>query len=664
MLGQPYYMLTPEVVGFRLTGELPEGASATDLVLTITQMLRQKGVVGKFVEFTGDGVSRLSLPDRATLANMAPEYGATVGFFPVDAETIAYLRDTGRPDEVVELAERYCKENLLFRTDEAPEPVFSDMLELDLSTVEPSLAGPKRPHDRVPLREAKRSFAVSLRAPVKERGFELGEEQINRRVAVEGADYSLTHGDVVIASITSCTNTSNPSVMIGAGLLAKKAVERGLQVKPWVKTSLAPGSRVVTDYLQASGLLRYLEQLHFHVVGYGCATCIGNSGPVPEPITKAVKEGDLVVATVLSGNRNFEGRINPIVRANYLASPMLVVAYALAGTMAIDLYQEPLGTDQNGQPVYLRDILTSQEEIREYIRYSLDAEMYRRQYARVFVGDKFWQSLPVPEGDLYAWDERSTYIQEPPYFANLSLEPEAPEDIEGAYVLAVFGDSITTDHISPAGSIAVNSPAGRYLIERGVPPQEFNSYGSRRGNHEVMMRGTFANIRLKNLLLPGTEGGFTIHFPSGETLPIYEAAMRYTDAGIPLVILAGKEYGSGSSRDWAAKGTALLGVKAVLAESFERIHRSNLVGMGVLPLQFQPGENRETLGLTGRERYTIRGIRHLRPRQEVTVVAVDESGREKQFSAIARIDTPIEVEYYKHGGVLPMVLRHIAGGSL
>jgi len=661
MLGQPYYMLTPEVVGFRLTGELPEGATATDLVLTVTQMLRQKGVVGKFVEFTGEGVSRLSLPDRATIANMAPEYGATMGFFPVDAETIAYLRGTGRPDEVVELAERYCKENLLFRTDDAPEPAFSDLLELDLSTVEPSLAGPKRPHDRVRLRDAKTSFAVSLRAPIKERGFELSEEQLGKRVAVEGTDYSLTHGDVVIAAITSCTNTSNPSVMIGAGLLAKKAVERGLQVKPWVKTSLAPGSRVVTDYLQASGLIPYLEQLRFHVVGYGCTTCIGNSGPVPEPIAKAVKEGDLVVAAVLSGNRNFEGRINPVVRANYLASPMLVVAYALAGTVNIDLFNEPLGTDRNGQPVYLRDIWPSQEEIRGAIAAALDPEMFRRQYARVFAGDKFWQNLPVPEGELYAWDPNSTYIQEPPYFVNLSPEPEPLSDIEEACVLAVFGDSITTDHISPAGSIAVNSPAGQYLIQRGVSPQEFNSYGARRGNHEVMMRGTFANIRIKNLLLPGTEGGITVHFPSGETLPIYEAAMRYKEAGIPLVVIGGKEYGSGSSRDWAAKGTILLGVRAVLAESFERIHRSNLVGMGVLPLQFQPGENRDTLGLTGRERYSILGVRDLQPRQTVTVVAREEAGNEKRFTAIARIDTPVEVEYYRHGGILQMVLRQMAG---
>jgi aconitate hydratase len=661
MLGQPYYMLTPEVVGFRLTGELPEGATATDLVLTVTQMLRQKGVVGKFVEFTGEGVSRLSLPDRATIANMAPEYGATMGFFPVDAETIAYLRGTGRPDEVVELAERYCKENLLFRTDDAPEPIFSDLLELDLSTVEPSLAGPKRPHDRVRLRDARTSFAISLRAPIKERGFELSEEQLGKRVAVEGTDYSLTHGDVVIAAITSCTNTSNPSVMIGAGLLAKKAVERGLQVKPWVKTSLAPGSRVVTDYLQASGLIPYLEQLRFHVVGYGCTTCIGNSGPVPEPIARAVKEGDLVVAAVLSGNRNFEGRINPVVRANYLASPMLVVAYALAGTVNIDLYTEPLGTDRNGQPVYLRDIWPSQEEIQREIAAALQPEMYRRQYARVFAGDKFWQNLPVPEGNLYGWDLNSTYIQEPPYFVDLSPEPAPRSDIEDACVLAMFGDSITTDHISPAGSIAVHSPAGQYLIQRGVSPQEFNSYGARRGNHEVMMRGTFANIRIKNLLLPGTEGGITVHFPSGETLPIYEAAMRYKEAGIPLVVIAGKEYGSGSSRDWAAKGTILLGVKAVLAESFERIHRSNLVGMGVLPLQFQPGENRETLGLTGRERYSILGIRDLQPRQTVTVVAREENGNEKRFTAIARIDTPVEVEYYGHGGILQMVLRQMAG---
>ncbi len=660
MLGQPYYMLTPEVVGFRLTGELPEGATATDLVLTVTQMLRQKGVVGRFVEFTGEGISRLSLPDRATIANMAPEYGATMGFFPVDAETIAYLRGTGRPDEVVELAERYCKENLLFRTDGSPEPVFSDMLELDLSTVEPSLAGPKRPHDRVPLREASKSFAVSLRAPVKERGFELSDEQVERRVTVEGTDYSLTHGDVVIAAITSCTNTSNPSVMIGAGLLAKKAVERGLQTKPWVKTSLAPGSRVVTDYLQASGLIPYLEQLRFHVVGYGCTTCIGNSGPVPEPIARAVKEGDLVVAAVLSGNRNFEGRINPVVRANYLASPMLVVAYALAGTMNIDLLNEPLGADREGKPVYLRDIWPTQEDVREAIRQSLDAGMFRRQYSRVFAGDKFWQDLPVPEGNLYVWDASSTYIQEPPYFVDMTPEPGVLSDIQDACVLAMFGDSITTDHISPAGSISVSTPAGQYLVAHGVQPHEFNSYGARRGNHEVMMRGTFANIRIKNLLLPGTEGGITVHFPSGETLPIYEAAMRYKQAGIPLVVIAGREYGSGSSRDWAAKGTILLGVRAVLAESYERIHRSNLVGMGVLPLQFLPGENRETLGLTGHERYTVLGITDLQPRKEVTVIARDEHGNEKRFTAIARIDTPVEVEYYRHGGILQMVLRQMA----
>ena len=657
MLGQPYYMLTPEVVGFRLTGELPEGATATDLVLTVTQMLRQKGVVGKFVEFTGEGVSRLSLPDRATIANMAPEYGATMGFFPVDAETIAYLRGTGRPDEVVELAERYCKENLLFRTDDAPEPAFSDLLELDLSTVEPSLAGPKRPHDRVRLRDAKTSFAVSLRAPIKERGFELSEEQLGKRVAVEGTDYSLTHGDVVIAAITSCTNTSNPSVMIGAGLLAKKAVERGLQVKPWVKTSLAPGSRVVTDYLQASGLIPYLEQLRFHVVGYGCTTCIGNSGPVPEPIAKAVKEGDLVVAAVLSGNRNFEGRINPVVRANYLASPMLVVAYALVGTMDIDLNNEPLGTDRNGQPVYLRDIWPSQEEIRGAIAAALDPEMFRRQYARVFAGDKFWQNLPVPEGELYAWDPNSTYIQEPPYFVNLSPEPEPLSDIEEACVLAVFGDSITTDHISPAGSIAVNSPAGQYLIQSGVSPQEFNSYGARRGNHEVMMRGTFANIRIKNLLLPGVEGGYTIDWLTGERTTIFEACERYRARGIPLIVLAGKEYGSGSSRDWAAKGTALLGVRAVIAESFERIHRGNLVGMGVLPLQFAPGENVQTLGITGEEVFHIEGIADLTPRKVLTVRAVKPDGGERAFQVLARVDTPIEVEYYRHGGILPMVLR-------
>jgi aconitate hydratase len=659
MLGQPYYMLMPEVVGFRLHGQLPEGATATDLVLTVTQMLRAKGVVEKFVEFYGPGLSRLSVEDRATIANMSPEYGATMGFFPVDDRTLEYLRFTGRHESLITLIEAYCKEQSLFRTDNTPEPVFTDTLELDLSTVEPSLAGPKRPHDRVPLKQMKQSFQHALRAPVKERGFELSDQQMtgSAAIVIDDEEVRIDHGAVVIAAITSCTNTSNPSVMVAAGLLAKKAVERGLTVKPYVKTSLAPGSRVVSDYLQNAGLLPYLEALHFHIVGYGCTTCIGNSGPLPEPVAKGVKDSDLVVAAVLSGNRNFEARINPHVKANYLASPPLVVAYALAGTVDIDLYHEPLGYDPNGEPVYLRDLWPQPAEIREVILNALKPEMFKHRYASVFDGDKIWQSLPIPQGGVYEWDTESTYIQKPPYFEGMPIEPLAPQDLHDARVLAIFGDSITTDHISPAGSIGADTPAGKYLLERGVPLRDFNTYGSRRGNHEVMIRGTFANIRIKNLLLPGVEGGFTIDWLTGEKSTIYDACQHYQQAGVPLVVLAGKEYGSGSSRDWAAKGTMLLGVKVVIAESYERIHRGNLVGMGVLPLQFKPGENVSTLGLTGEETFHIEGITGLSPRKELQVHAVKPDGSTLTFTAVARVDTPIEVEYYRNGGLLQMVLR-------
>ncbi len=660
MLGQPYYMLAPKVVGFRLLGELPEGATATDLVLTITELLRKHGVVGKFVEFYGPGVGKLSLADRATIANMAPEYGATMGFFPVDEETLAYLRLTGRPEELVELVEAYTKAVGLFRTPEAEAKVrYSEYLELDLSAVEPSLAGPKRPQDRVPLKEVKKSFLLHLTKPVKERGFGLSEDRLGRKVLVkrQEEEFELGHGSVVIAAITSCTNTSNPSVMLGAGLLAKKAVEAGLDTKPWVKSSLAPGSKVVTDYLEMSGLLPFLEALRFHVVGYGCTTCIGNSGPLPEDIAKAVEEGDLVVAAVLSGNRNFEGRINPHVKANYLASPMLVVAYALAGRMDIDFTSEPLGYDPNGKPVYLKDIWPSMAEIQEAIRKTLDPELFKKEYSKVFEGDERWQALPAPTGELYGWDPESTYIQNPPFFEDLGQGRVG--DIRGARVLLVLGDSVTTDHISPAGAIPVKSPAGQYLMGKGVKPEDFNSYGSRRGNHEVMMRGTFANIRIKNLMLEGIEGGYAKKLPEGEVDFVYNVAMRYKAEGTPLLVIAGKEYGTGSSRDWAAKGTYLLGVKAVLAESYERIHRSNLVGMGVLPLEFLPGQNREALGLTGYEVYDILGLEDLKPRKVVEVVARKEDGSEVRFQALARLDTPVEVDYYRNGGILQTVLLHI-----
>jgi len=649
MLGQPSSMLIPDVVGFRLHGKLREGATATDLVLTVTEMLRKKGVVGKFVEFCGTGLSSLSVPDRATIANMAPEYGATMGFFPVDAETLAYLQFTARGAEQIALVEAYCKEQMLFRTDDMADPVFSDKLELDLGTVEPTVAGPKRPQDRVSLRNAKSSFTKVV------------EGTPDKHVAVRnnGDSFDLSSGAVVIAAITSCTNTSNPSLMLGAGLLAKKAVERGLHVKPWVKTSLAPGSKVVTDYLDASGLTTYLEKLNFHLVGYGCTTCIGNSGPLPEAIGAAIKDNNLIAVAVLSGNRNFEGRIHPLVRANYLASPPLVVAYALAGRMDMDLTSESLGMDSAGKPVYLRDIWPSPQEIESAVRDSVTSEMYRKEYANVFEGDAHWKSMPVPEGDLYRWDPKSTYIKQPPFFENMPKMPPALADIHGARVLAILGDSVTTDHISPAGSIPVDSPAGKYLIANGVKPHEFNSYGARRGNHEVMMRGTFANIRLRNQLAPGTEGCWTLFLPGNEKMTIYDAAVKYREGGVLLVVLAGKEYGSGSSRDWAAKGTRLLGVRAVIAESYERIHRSNLVGMGVLPLEFKAGENRETLGLTGQEVFEIEGVASLSPKKAISVLAKAGDGSTKKFSVIARVDTPEEVSYYHHGGILQYVLRQM-----
>ena len=649
MLGQPSSMLIPEVVGFRLHGRLREGTTATDLVLTVTEMLRKKGVVGKFVEFYGSGLSSLSVPDRATIANMSPEYGATMGFFPVDAETLAYLHFTGRAQEHIALVEAYCKEQMLFRNDNTPEPLFNDTLELDLGSVEPTVAGPKRPQDRVALRQAKASFAKVMEGtPVK-----------NIAVRNNGDSFHLSSGSVVIAAITSCTNTSNPSLMLGAGLLAKKAVERGLRVKPWVKTSLAPGSKVVTNYLAAAGLTPYLEKLNFHLVGYGCTTCIGNSGPLSEPIGAAIKDNNLIAVAVLSGNRNFEGRIHPLVRANYLASPPLVVAYALAGRMDVDLTTEPLGNDTAGKPVFLKDVWPSPQEIEATVRAAVTTAQYSKEYAEVYEGDARWKSMPIPQGDIYKWDPKSTYIKMPPYFENMPKTPSALGDIHGARVLAVLGDSVTTDHISPAGSIPVDSPAGKYLIANGVKPHEFNSYGARRGNHEVMMRGTFANIRLRNQLAPGTEGGWTLYLPGSEKISIYDAAVRYREAGVPLVVLAGKEYGSGSSRDWAAKGTRLLGVRAVIAESYERIHRSNLLGMGVLPLEFKNGENRETLGLTGHEVFEIEGVSALAPKKSITVHTKSEDGKVKTFSVIARVDTPEEVSYYHHGGILQYVLRQM-----
>ena len=659
MLGQPLYMVTPQVVGFRLVGRLREGTTATDLVLTVTQMLRKKGVVEKFVEFYGPGLAEMSLADRATIANMAPEYGATCGFFPVDDETLAYLRKTGRGPAEVDLVERYSKEQGLFRTASTPDPVFTDTLELDLETVEPSLAGPKRPHDRVALSAMKESFRKALTAPVKERGFGLAPEATAKAVALEvrGQKTELRHGSVVIAAITSCTNTSNPSVMLGAGLLARKAVRRGLRVPAHVKTSLAPGSKVVTEYLRRSGLLPDLEALGFHVVGYGCTTCIGNSGPLPGEVSKAVNDGKLVAAAVLSGNRNFEGRVNPDVKANYLASPPLVVAYALAGTTDIDLATEPIGTAVDGGAVKLADVWPSQKEVAE-LEAAIGADMFQASYGNTFDGNPDWNAIPVAGGDLFAFRDDSTYIQEPPFFQGLTKAPAPLTDIVGARVLAVLGDSVTTDHISPAGDIALASPAGRFLLERGVEKKDFNSYGSRRGNDRVMVRGTFANIRLKNAMVPGVEGGVTVHLPSGEQMDIYDAAERYRGGKTPLVVIAGKEYGSGSSRDWAAKGTLLLGVRAVVAESYERIHRSNLVGMGILPLQFKAGQNAESLGLTGQEALTIRGLAgEIKPRQDVTVEVERKDGGKASFTATARLDTPVDINYYKNGGILQTVLR-------
>jgi len=649
MLGQPISMLLPEVVGFRLRGRLREGVTATDLVLTVTQMLRRKGVVGKFVEYYGDGLSSLSLADRATIANMSPEYGATIGFFPIDEETLRYLRLTNRPPELVALVEAYAKEQGLFRVDGQPAPLYTDTLELDLATVESSLAGPKRPQDRVTLSEVRKSFRDAL-----------GAEPRSTRITINGASCELREGAVAIAAITSCTNTSNPDVLIAAGLLAKKAVERGLSTPPWVKTSLAPGSKVVMDYLAESGLLPYLEKLGFHLVGYGCTTCIGNSGPLPEPVAEAVRKEKLMVASVLSGNRNFEGRVNPLVKANYLASPPLVVAYALAGRVDIDLENEPLTHNSAGEPVYLRDIWPTDKEIRELAERVVRSDMFQKEYSEVFAGDAQWNSIAVSGGVLYQWDETSTYIKKPPYFDSMPDPGRPVADLNGLRVLAMLGDSITTDHISPAGSIAVDSPAGQYLVSLGVKPADFNSYGARRGNHEVMMRGTLANIRLRNELAPGTEGGWTVHVPSGEKMWIYDAAMRYQQEGTGLLIIAGKEYGSGSSRDWAAKGVALLGVKAVIAESFERIHRSNLVGMGVLPLEFLPGQSRSSLGLTGFETYSVAGLSQaLAGSRRALVRATAADGKTTEFEVVVRVDTPREVSYYRYGGILPYVLNQL-----
>jgi len=659
MLGQPISMLIPDVLGFRLAGRLPDGATATDLVLTITERLRKHGVVGKFVEFYGPGLDHLTIADRATLSNMCPEYGATVAVFPIDEMTLDYLRLTGRETSRVRLVEAYARAQGMFRKAGTPDADYADRLELDLALVEPSIAGPRRPQDRVTLRQARASFEQALARTLAER-----KPQAGRAPASAGGvdTVTLDHGAVVIASITSCTNTSNPSVMIGAGLLAKKAVERGLRVKPWVKTSLAPGSKAVTEYLRTAGLTPYLERLGFHLVGYGCATCIGNSGPLLPEVSAAVREHDLVVASVLSGNRNFEGRIQPQVRANYLASPPLVVAYALAGTMTIDMTAEPLGQDLAGKAVFLKDIWPAAAEVQAALLAAVSADSFRSVYADVFAGDERWQGLQVPGGDRFQWTEESTYIRHPPFFENLALAPAPLSDIAGGRALALLGDSVTTDHISPAGSIPPDSPAGKYLIAKGVEPRDFNSYGARRGNHEVMMRGTFANIRLRNQLAPGTEGGWTRHLPGGEQMTIYDAAMRYKEEGVPLLVLAGKEYGSGSSRDWAAKGTLLLGVKAVIAESFERIHRSNLVNMGVLPLEFPRGQNAASFRLGGAEEFSVSGIADgLRPAGEVTVEARRPDGPPVRFKALVRIDTPEELAAFKAGGILPYVLRQLVG---
>ncbi len=691
MLGQPMSMLVPQVLGFELTGELQEGATATDLVLTVTEMLRRKGVVGKFVEFHGRGLANLPLADRATIGNMSPEFGSTCAIFPIDAETLRYLEFSGRPKELIALVEAYAKEQGLWHDENSDKPTFSEELELELSTVVPSVAGPRRPQDRVSLTESKNAFRSALEDIVPEddgeddaiagtfpasdpisthlpngdgyepRGGTGGTQVADRKqtrtpvTLADGTDTELDHGHVVIAAITSCTNTSNPSVMLGAGILARNAAQRGLSVKPWVKTSLAPGSKVVTEYLDRAGLTEYLEDLGFHLVGYGCTTCIGNSGPLPDEISEVVNANDLAVVSVLSGNRNFEGRINPDVKMNYLASPPLCVAYAIAGTMDIDLYDEPLGEDSNGEPVYLKDIWPTENEVAQTIEEAVQSDMFRKSYEEVFDGDERWNSLEVPTGELFAWDEDSTYVRQPPFFQELPKEPEPISDIENGRVLAVLGDSVTTDHISPAGSIKRDGPAGTYLIEQGVQPKDFNSYGSRRGNHEVMMRGTFANIRLRNQLAPGTEGGITLHLPDEEQMSIYDAAMKYIDEEVPLIVLAGKEYGSGSSRDWAAKGTRLLGVRAVIAESFERIHRSNLVGMGVLPLQFSDDQNVSSLGLTGKEEFSIAGLAEADEVPRKLTVKADD----KEFEVIARIDTPKEQRYFHHGGILQFVLRQL-----
>jgi aconitate hydratase len=651
MLGQPISMLIPEVVGFRLTGALAEGITATDLVLTVTQMLRQKGVVGRFVEFVGPGLEALSLADRATIANMAPEYGATCGFFPIDERTIEYLHLTGRDEARIELVRAYAEAQGLWHDSSTPEPLFTDTLELDMASVQPSLAGPRRPQDKVLLSDVDNRFNDELDATYKKAN--------DPRVPVPGEDFDLGNGDVVIAAITSCTNTSNPSVLVAAGLVARKARALGLDSKPWVKTSLAPGSKVVTDYLDSSGLSEDLNAIGFDLVGYGCTTCIGNSGPLAEPISKAVADQDLVVCSVLSGNRNFEGRVSPDCRANYLASPPLVVAYALKGTVRSDMNSEPIGIARNGQPVFLKDIWPTNEEVRALIDAHVNSGMFRKRYADVYTGDDRWRGIEVTGGATYAWPSGSTYIANPPYFEGMTMTPAALTDVTGARALAVFGDSITTDHISPAGAIKLDSPAGQYLIDHGVPRLEFNSYGSRRGNHEVMMRGTFANIRIRNRMLDGVEGGLTLHVPSGEQMPIYDAAMRYKDEGTPLVVIAGKEYGTGSSRDWAAKGTMLLGVRAVIAESFERIHRSNLVGMGVLPLQFQEGEGANTLGIDGTETFAIAGIGDIQPRQDVAVIVTGKDGTSRTITARCRIDTFNELEYFHAGGILPYVLRRL-----
>ena len=656
MLGQPYYMLVPEVVGLKLTGRLPEEATATDLVLTVTEILRKKGVVGKFVEFFGPGIPSLTLPDRATVSNMSPEYGATAGYFPIDDETLRYLRMTGRARAHVDLVERYCKEQGLFHNPDSPEPNYSHVVELDMSKVGPSVAGPRRPQDRIPLPKVKEQFRIDLKKLY-------GKDSVTPEKDRE-TEEALRDGAVVISAITSCTNTSNPSVMIGAGLLAEKAVARGLEVPPYVKTSLAPGSQVVEDYLKRAGLLKPLEALGFHIVGFGCTTCIGNSGPLPDPVRSAVEEQNLVVAAVLSGNRNFEARIHGQVKANYLASPMLVVAYALAGRVDLDITREPLGFDPEGKPVYLKEVWPEPEEIQAAIERSITSRMFTTRYGKIDEGDKNWKELDVTKSLIYRWAPESTYIQEPPFFVNMATKPPPPQDIREARVLVMLGDSVTTDHISPAGSIPEDSEAGKYLIDRGVPPVEFNSYGSRRGNHTVMVRGTFANIRLRNLLVPGREGAWTLCLPGEEIVSVFEASTLYRRAGTPLIVLAGKEYGTGSSRDWAAKGTHLLGVKAVLAESFERIHRSNLVGMGVLPLQFMPGESAQSLGLTGRERFSISGVSEdLRPGKELHASARSDQGSEITFSLKARLDSPVEIEYYRNGGILQAVLRSLVGSE-